>query len=442
MDTHGAAAAAAPTAVDAQATRPAPRPPSTSPPPPSSASPPSSPVDGPALRPLLCTQVVGALGLSAGGTASPFLAADILGSAALTTLPFGLLVLGTAGSAPLISAVMRRHGRAVGLALAYAVATAGTFLVIAAAATGGAALLFAGSLLSGTGNTAVMLGRYVAADAAPPGRAGRAVSTVMTAVTFGAVIGPMLMGPTEAVAHALGLPGATGLFLLAAVTFPTAAVVTLRQQLKLRSSSPPVRGRPDTAATATRSRTQARTRPRVPLLALAILGCANLTMVTAMAAAPVHLHAHHWSLDAIGLLVGAHVALMFGPSVLSGRLTDRIGAGLTALTGATVLLLALPLVALTSTGAHWATIAGLLLLGLGWNILLISGSALVIQRTPAAHRHRTEGLGETSMALGAVLGTVALAGPLIAVGGVPLLCLALGAITALAAVFLLRDLRR
>ncbi|MFE0105846.1 MFS transporter [Streptomyces sp. NPDC059009] len=393
----------------------------------------------PQLRTLLVAQAIGALGLSAGGTAGPLIAGDIMGSTALTTLPLGLLVLGTAGSAPLTTALMRRHGRAAGLAAAYAVATAGALLVIAAAATGSAALLLFGSFLLGTGNTAVMLGRYVAADAAPAAGAGRAVSTVMTAVTVGAVIGPALMGPAEVPARALGLPGATGLFLLAALNFPTAAIVTLRLQLRLRRTTAHT---PRSAAPAAAPRpAPGRRGSRVPLPALAVMGCANLTMVTAMAAAPVHLHAHHWTLQMIGVLVAGHVLLMFGPSALTGRLNDRVGGGLTALCGATVLLMALPLVALASTIPAWATVVGILLLGLGWNTILISGSALVVQRTPAEYRHRAEGLGESAMGLGAVLGTVALAGPLIDAGGLPLLCLVLGAVTVLSVLPLLKEIR-
>ncbi|MDQ8706937.1 MFS transporter [Streptomyces sp. LHD-70] len=487
--------------------------------PPPAAAPDARP--SPHLRTLLAAQAVGALGLSAGGTAGPLIAGDILGSAALTTVPLGLLVLGTAGSAPLTTALMRRHGRAAGLTAAYAVATAGAVLVVAAAATSGTALLLAGSLLLGAGNTAVMLGRYVAADAAPAAGAGRAVSTAMTAVTAGAVLGPTLMGPAATPAHALGLPGATGLFLLAAVTFPAAAAVTLRLQRRLprtAAGTPPPRSAP---AATTRPRTGPR-RTRLPLLgrvrkvpppasgrevppaprrlartlaapgegpstsstracarhaestlpqaldcaraggtpmtpqgppsgrttglyghglALAVMGCANLTMVTAMAAAPVHLHAHHWTLDTLGLLVAGHVLLMFGPSALTGRLTDRIGSALTALSGTAVLLVALPLVALAAASPAWLTVLGILLLGLGWNLVLISGSALVVQRTPAEHRHRAEGLGESAMGLGAVLGTVALAGPLIEAGGLPLLCLALGAVTLLPALPLAKGRR-
>ncbi|MFI2367786.1 MFS transporter [Streptomyces sp. NPDC018833] len=415
-----------------------------------------------ALRALLAAQGVGALGLAAGGTAGSLIAEDILGSTAYAALPLGLLVLGAAVSAPLLTALMRRRGRTAGLAVGYALATAGAALVVLAAALTDPATLLVGSVLLGIGNNAVMLGRYVAADLAPAGHSARAMSAALTAVTAGAVGGPALLGPAGSVARSLELPAAAGLYLLAAVAFPAAAALTLRLQLRLRHTVG-VRGTavlaasddPQPGGAGTRDRPKAdnsaaghrltghrltgRRLTGGAALALIVLGVSNLTMVTAMGVAPARLHAHHWSLDTVGLLVAGHVVLMFGPSALSGWFCDRAGPRRTALLGGLVQLLALPLIAPAGTGGSLAAVPGLLLLGLGWNLQLVSGSALVIRTAAPAHRHRAEGLGESAMGAGAVVGTLGMAGPLLAAGGLPLLCLALGAFTLLASIPLLRE---
>ncbi|MET9519984.1 hypothetical protein [Streptomyces sp. NPDC002994] len=97
-------------------------------------------------RVLLAAQAVGALGLAAGGTAGALMAEDVLGSAAFTALPLGLLVLGSALSAPLLTVLMRRRGRAAGLAAGYALATAGAAGVIVAAAVASPAALLLGAV--------------------------------------------------------------------------------------------------------------------------------------------------------------------------------------------------------------------------------------------------------------------------------------------------------
>jgi hypothetical protein len=66
----------------------------------------------------------------------------------------------------------------------------------------------------------------------------------------------------------------------------------------------------------------------------------------------------------------------------------------------------------------------LLLLGLGWNLQLLGGTAWLIDVTPDELRHRAEGVGEMVMGMAAATGTLVVAGPLLAIGSLPVLCLA------------------
>lgn len=350
----------------------------------------------------------------------------ITGREALSAWPLGLLVLGSAVSAPLVTRLMRRRGRATGLLASYLVATVGAGLVLLAAARDEVGPLLIGSVLLGTANTAVMLGRYVAADTAPARRMGAAVSAALVAVTVGAVLGPALLGPAGGFATAFGLPALAGLYLLAAIMFPVAAGVTvaLNRAVALRTT-PPTAAAPEG--------------PGGQLLALAVLGSANLTMVVMMAVLPAHLHLHGWSLSALGVLVAGHIGAMYGPSPLSGWLRDHYGSPGTALLGSVTLLVATGCLVLAA-GGHTATasVAGLLLLGLGWNFQLVGGTALLIDRTPRSGRPRAEGLGEVVMGGAAAAGALGLAAPLLSLGGVPLLCATLAALTFVVAIPLVR----
>jgi hypothetical protein len=60
--------------------------------------------------------------------------------------------------------------------------------------------------------------------------------------------------------------------------------------------------------------------------------------------------------------------------------------------------------------------AALTLLGVGWNLALLSGSALLTAGVPVSERPRREGWGEVSMGVAAAGGGVA-AGPVMAGGG-------------------------
>src|SRR5829696_3300894 len=174
-------------------------------------------------RVLVVAQLLGGLGLAAGGTAGALLAEQLTGSPATAGLPLSLLVLGSGVGAVAVTRVMRGHGRRVGLAAAYLAGAVGAALVVAAAAFWSWPLLLAGCGLLGGGNTAVMLARYAAADLAS--RRGRAISAVVAAASVGAVAGPNLLGPAGALAGVVGLPAPTGLFLLAIPAFLGAALV-------------------------------------------------------------------------------------------------------------------------------------------------------------------------------------------------------------------------
>jgi MFS family permease len=135
---------------------------------------------------------------------------------------------------------------------------------------------------------------------------------------------------------------------------------------------------------------------------------------------PLHLHAHGAGLGMVGLLVSGHIAAMYLPSPVTGRLADAVGGGAVAATGALLLLGAGALAAIAGPD-HTKVVAALLLLGAGWNAGLIGGSALLRDaRVPPSLQTRAEGLGELGMGAAAAVGG-AVAGPLLAAGGLGLL---------------------
>lgn len=359
---------------------------------------------------VLCvSQAVGSIGLAAGAVAGPLLAESVTGSAAYGPLPLGLLVVGAALSAPLATGSMHRVGRARGLAVCHFVAAAGAAVVVLGGAWHLVPLLF-GSLLLGVGNTGVMLGRYAAADLVPPERRAEAMGVAMAAVTVGAVAGPALLGPAGWLAERFGLPAALGLFVLALVMFPATGVIGLLADRRGAGRLPATAARP-VATVSWRARVS-------PLL---VLAATNLTMVSVMGAMPNHLRHHDWDLSGAGLVIGMHVAAMFGPSPLTGRLIRRLGYRRVSLCGAVLLVAAMAVGVLRAGDGD---VVLLLLLGLGWNLQLLGGTAWLIDVTPDELRHRAEGVGEVVMGMAAATGTLVVAGPLLAIGSLPVLCLA------------------
>ena len=117
----------------------------------------------------------------------------------------------------------------------------------------------------------------------------------------------------------------------------------------------------------------------------------QLVMVAIMTMTPVHMREHGHGLGAAGLVISLHIAAMFLPSPVTGRLVDRYGRRpLIAASGVT--LLSAGLLAATAPDDSVVLLSlALILLGLGWNLGLVAGTALLTDAVPLERRARTQG---------------------------------------------------
>jgi MFS family permease len=151
----------------------------------------------------------------------------------------------------------------------------------------------------------------------------------------------------------------------------------------------------------------------------------QVAMVAIMTMTPVQMRHHHHGLADVGLVIGLHIAGMYLPSPLTGVLVDRLGRTPMAIASG-VVLLAAGVVAATAPGDSLAAmVVALVLLGVGWNLGLITGTALVVDATEPMERPRVQGSIDVLVAL-AGAGGGALSGVVVALGGYPTLALGAG----------------
>lgn len=379
---------------------------------------------------LVATQVAGGLGLAAAVTVGGLIAADIGGDAA-AGLPLAAAVAGTTAAALPLATVMRRSGRRPGLRLGWLVGAIGATLAVAATSLASLPLLLAGMVLFGAAEAASSAARFAAADLADAARRGAAIGTVVCSTTVTATLGPNLVGVAATAATALRLPPLAGPFLLSTLAFAAAAGVLT---VALRPDPLVVAGAmADTSgggAPAAAPLAVLVARPAVRL-GLAAAAAANFTMLLLMTVAPLHLAAgdHHGErLGLIGLIISVHVAGMFAPAPLTGRVGDRIGHARVVAGGAVLLASAGLLTA--GAGPHDARrlLVALLLLGVGWNLAFVGGSTLVTAALDLRQRPRVQGLADVAMGMAGMLGA-GVSGALMARGGlaaVGALCAAVG----------------
>jgi len=360
---------------------------------------------------LLLAQILSGLGLAAGITVSALLAEEMLGSSRFSGLPTVFFTIGSAVAAVGVGRISQRLGRRVGLSAGYLAGSLGSVGVAVAASVGNIVLLFGSMLVYGAGVSTNLQARYAGADLAAPSRRGRAVSIVLVATAVGAIAGPNLVSATGTLAIEIGIPALAGPFLLAAAAYASAAVVLwilLRPDPLLLARSiaaEPHLGLDQAAAPSgliadvPRRSHSGRTWSWAVASGAGIMILTQLIMVAIMTMTPIHIEHHGHSIAITGLVIGAHVAGMFLPSPFSGWLVDRFGY-LPIAVAAGLTLLAAGLLAASAPVDSVTTLAlALVLLGLGWNLGLVSGTTVVTDAVPLATRARTQGTVDLGIAL-------------------------------------------
>jgi MFS family permease len=345
-------------------------------------------------------------------------APHITGIVSTAGLPSSAAVGGTALAAALLSGLMAARGRRAGIVAGIVVAVVGSMLTFAAILAWSFPLLLVGAGLTGFGNAAVALSRYAAADLYPSGARGSAVGIVVWGSTVGAVLGPNLVAPANAVAAELGVDRFAGGFAmavgfmalaLAAAAFGPRAPVEAAAPADVGAAAP---GAPGTPLLQLLAALFVDARGRMAVLAL-ISG--QLVMVLIMTMTPYQLdHAGHGD-TVVGIVISAHVLGMFALSPVSGRLTDRYGAVAVIMGGFGLLALAGVLAAAAPAEGGVALMVPLFLLGFGWNLGFVAGSSLLASGAGYADRARTQGLVDAlvwgTSAFAGVLAGIIVAGP-------------------------------
>ncbi|MFJ8575916.1 MFS transporter [[Kitasatospora] papulosa] len=385
---------------------------------------------------LLASQVLSGVGLAAGVTVAALLAQDMLHSTTLAGLPSALLTAGSALAAVTIGRISQTRGRRPGLAAGYLAGAIGGAGVVVAAALDNPALLFISLFLYGAGTAANLQARYAGADLAAPRHRARALSTVLVATTLGGVVGPNLTAPAGHLATALALPPLSGLFLISSAAFALAALTLLiwlrPDPLLLARTLPAEPEAPERTGTGPAPDGPYPTTHRSPSLPLGVLVMvlSQLVMVAIMTMTPVHMHDHGHSTAASGLVIALHVGAMYLPSPLTGALTDRYGPTATAAASGLTLLAAGILAAAAPADSVLLLTLALILLGIGWNLGLVSGTTIITNAVPLATRAKTQGTVDVAIAIAGATGGMT-SGIVVAAASYPLLALT-GAALALA----------
>ena len=344
---------------------------------------------------LFTSTALGSTGHIAASTVASIVGQELLGSPALSGAPGATVVFGAAMGAVALSWVMSKRGRRNGLTIGYLTALVGAVLAGTAVVTRSFPLLLLGTFLIGFGNSSTNLSRYAAADLVAPNRRAVAIGLVVWGSTVGGLVGPTLVPLAGAIAPAFGLPTLAGPYLIPIIFVSLAAAVSwffLRPDPFAIAHESTIH-RPSESDAAPLSVREVFSQPAV-VAAMAALIAGQATMVLIMTMTPLHLTAHNHGLGTVGIVISGHVAGMYALAPISGRITQRFGSLRTIFLGTGVLVAAGLIAALAPPDRDELLFIALFLLGWGWNLGFVAGSALLTASVSVAQRTRVQGIAD------------------------------------------------
>ncbi len=344
---------------------------------------------------------------------TPIIAVALSGSESQAGVPNTIVLVGRALLAYPFGLLMDKLGRRVALSTGYFGFVLGGIVAVVAIVTQSYMLFLVASFLIGVSRTAGDQSRFIVAEIFPINRRATVIGAIVFAGTVGSVLGPNLVPVSRRWVQTFGISPDAGPFVVAAIMMAVATLVTflfLRpdpREIGERIAAEEVAENPDSieSNSVARSWQEIFSQPMVQLAVLSMtLGYFVMTLV--MVITSVHMQS---GLDlglnadqmaaSVARVIMFHTLGMFGISIFSGFLIDKVGRLNMILAGAVVLALSTVVSAFATNVVLLAF--GLFLLGLGWNFAFVAGSSLLSNSLAQSERGQMQGIAETFVSLAA-----------------------------------------
>jgi len=140
-------------------------------------------------------------------------------------------------------------------------------------------------------------------------------------------------------------------------------------------------------------------------LSILSAGVGYTTMSTLMTATPIHMNMMHgFTIFSTGIVLQMHVVGMFLPSLITGDLIKTFGHKKIIYTG--IFILFITIFIHFNYETYYGFMIGLILLGIGWNFLFVTGTSLLVISYKKEDKFLAQGLNDfvvfSSQSIGAL----------------------------------------
>ncbi|WP_371226718.1 MFS transporter [Pseudomonas sp. QE6] len=332
----------------------------------------------PAIRLLFASQALYWSCSLIGITLTSLVGAQLTPLSSLATLPLAILVLGNLLAVQPLSLFMQRHGRRRGLLLGAACGVLGGLLCALGVWLADFLLFCLGALPIGAYQASAMYYRFAALEAVDETHKGRATAYVIGGGVLAALLAPSLALWSR---NALPAPFVGSYLAIAGLALLAIAVLS-----RLPEGAAPA---PSTGGWKVMRGLLSRPAIRA---AMACTAAGHGLMILIMNATPLAMSFCGLPLEHSVSVIQWHVLGMFLPAFVAGPLVDRLGGRRVAWLGMVVLAVSAAVALSGQSVAQF--LASSLLLGMGWNLMLIAGTTLLAFGHSPQERGHAQGLME------------------------------------------------
>jgi MFS family permease len=297
------------------------------------------------------------------------------------TLPIAMMVIGTALGVLPATQIMQRYGRKTGFALFILLGIGACVLLSQALAMQSFVVFCMAACLLGTTAAAMHQIRFAAMECVPLDDGPTAASIIMCAGIIAAIVGPELALAGE---HLTNVQYQGSYLLGIACLLIAGALLMFYQPAEVRVTQQAKSGRSSALLI------------RNPTIMLAVVSGASAFAVMSfvMTATPISMHVHEGhSLADTKWVIQSHITAMFLPSLITPWLFRLVGIRGLMLAGLACYTATIAIgIANVSVLGFWGQ---LVMLGIGWNFLFVSGTALLPLGYRDGEQYRAQSLNDS-----------------------------------------------
>jgi len=297
------------------------------------------------------------------------------------TLPVAAMVLGTAMAVYPAAAIASKQGRKMVFLAAMVIGLIAAFVAVFSLQIESFSGFVIAAILIGIVLACIQQFRFAAMESVKPELMPVAASRLLLAGIIAAYLGPELV----TLGQSLHEKTFIGAFYLLGGCFIIAFFLILLGYQNIEINIESGQGEP-------RNFSELLSQPGI-LLAMGSASVGFAVMSFIMTATPISMHeVNHYSLEETKWVIQSHIMAMFIPSLFSGWLVRKLGFIPMMWSGLGIYLVCLIVAYWDQALIHYWS--ALVLLGLGWNLLFVSGTALLPQMYQANEAHRVQGLND------------------------------------------------